>query len=768
MNALLAAWTVTAPLLLLVIPGLLSLHWRTQGLIERVAQVLLWSVSTTILWLYVGTLLHIPITILGFMLLVVSMGYLVWQRQQFTRFTVIQYSLLTAVMILLAYGALSAPYLLRQDGLPTGDIQKSIYWAQYIIDTNALPPYSVSEAQLNRDPVDFYTPGLHVLTALLLAVTPAPLVAVGLLSLVLVVATAVVATALAVTVLPAWPRLPVVAMTIVLLLSQLRFLRYVREPGYHFQNILGELLLFGTLYVGCTLLKKWSWQQASLGITLFLALILSHQFSTFLLVLILLPVLFIWLLKMSSGGRLRAWLNPTSVVTLGSGVLLLLGGGWWLGLLTKLPHLFTTTPHLLSFVPRLTTYPDLMGVMAFFLGLSGLVGLTITAARRRAWVTFAFCLAATVLLLLSQGPRMGIDIPPVRALFYIAVPFSITGAFVLLRLWYAAYKNARQQLSARVAIVGLLLILMTTTLTRAYTLTNQLRTNSTLTAEYEALITSLKSDPQAGGIVIDDYNRRASTWLLLAGKPMYARLGSELAVQTAEAEQSPLRERLYHKQLDFEKMYLLGSQPAVVSLFEKYGIRWIVGVAGSSSTTFDNNAALTPRWRSGDLTIYEYTAPISGSIATDLDQWLLRPSTLANDIGDNEDTFEHLQAAVPAARLSAPTEFANTTFRTTTAPVIPLRFNVGDYVRPLWSQENREQPDRAVDVVVILTTPVNGLILQTARGREHALTGSRNIVRLTAEEATYDEDGFVTFQLLNEAQLPVSLDVIALGLARVP
>ncbi len=107
------------------------------------------------------------------------------------------------------------------------------------------------------------------------------------------------------------------------------------------------------------------------------------------------------------------------------------------------------------------------------------------------------------------------------------------------------------------------------------------------------------------------------------------------------------------------------------------------------------------------------------------------------------------------------------TYRLTTAPYIPLRFNIGDYVRILWDQENTNQPDTAIELLVQFAVQTPPLPVSLPSGRLLTLNDNP-LLRIEPGDFVFDEQGFGEIIIHNPAQTPLAIDLIALGLARVP
>ncbi len=159
-------------------------------------------------------------------------------------------------------------------------------------------------------------------------------------------------------------------------------------------------------------------------------------------------------------------------------------------------------------------------------------------------------------------------------------------------------------------------------------------------------------------------------------------------------------------------------------------------------------------------------SPIQDNVTTQ-NTWLLRPTTLANDIGDREDTFEHLPASIRSARLSEPLFNKKDTYRETNAPLIPLAFNVGDYVEILWDKENTGRPDTSVDFYIQFTNKIpKNLTISTPSGNTYTL--EKNTINISANDLPFDDKGFITITINNPQEQTIAIDLIALGLANTP
>lgn len=762
-----------AVILAAIIPIFLSLpfvarNFMWKDTLASGVRTILWSFCALALLPLAGLLLGIPIALMGILMLMASILWAFAEHTVVFRREFIWHAMVITIPMLFGIAVFAVPFFTIHDGLPTGDIQKSILWAQEILQTNRLPDYQRAIPLLNRDPVDFYTPGLHGLTALIMAFSPAPLTSMGIFAIATAVCVAWIASAIAREVIPKKSSILLPVLAGIFTVTQYRFLRYLREPGYHFQNLLGELFLFGMIYLVLRFMRTREKQDAILFIFCGAALFFSHQFSVFIAFFAIsaMAIAFLILARRSIVRAVQAYSGIAIAICAASAITLLFG--YSLGLAEKIPAIFTTTPHLASLLPNISDYPATMGETWFYAGVLGIILLLIerkkNASEKRTAILFGS--ATVAILLLSQGPLIGIDIPPVRALFYLALPLSVGTAYIAHALLIGVIRTAsgKARVLAMAVLVSAILFGIGSAPYRSYaSLSHTVRTNSTLTAEQMYLIEALRSDRE-GGILVDDYNRRSASWLVLSGRPMFTRIAADLQRQMEESTQSKLRYELYEHQLDYEKIIELGSLSLIADIAKRNNISAITGIANSSSTAFAHNSALSAKESAGDIIMYELNGRTDTACTSPECLFLLQRATLANDIGDEMDTFEHLQASVRSARLSEPKASGNTTYRTTTAPVIPLKFNVGDYVRAIWDPEKSGSISYDMQFMLFLARPVEGLALAGMGDKTITIpTQSHSIVEVPQELLAMDEKGFITLFIFNPRRQELPIDLIALG-----
>lgn len=775
MNEYLAAIiSILVPLLPFFTPGIVSVASKRQShVLAWGARLVVTSLASWILTSYLVAYFNLPIMLTAIMIGIITAVYATVNHREIFSLPHTWYVLAVGVPLIIGLAVFAVPLLNTHGGLPTGDAQKAIFWAQDIIKHNQLPNYESALTRLNRDPVDFYTPGLHTVMAAMMALSPLPLITVSFFSIMCALTIALVGAAISKDLFDTRSRLFPATLVALLILTNFRFLRFLREPGYHLQNSVGEILLFVLLMLGLSLIHRWRTKEAILGCCTLVALILTHQFSSFIGAFMLLPTAVIFLVARRHIFTQQLRSQPLLLLALAAVFFSLLLGGLALGLQDKIPHIFTSTPHLLNEVPSLADYPTLLGPLFLALGISGALLLSSHIWRRHPHYleAIAFLAGTAIILALSQGPRIYIDVPPVRALLYAVVPLAITAGFLISKtIEVMIPRQSPLRFTVAMTLLAVIGIGAVGNVNLALgSLSHSVRTNATLTAGLQGLTTY--TDTQSGGsILADAYNRQSSLWLMLGQHPVFSRLAADGSRQMNEAKQSPLRQNVYINQLDFEKIFALGNWLGVLPLLTKHDISYVTGITGSSASAFVHNPALQfARW-SDDITLFHIKRPHTLSTNMDtgneVDSWLLRPTTLANDIGDDDDTFNHMGASLQATRLS-PAQFDNQqTYRVTHAPLFTARFNVHDYVDVLWDKDRDGKPDTALELYVRFVYPPAHTRILLPDGTRLVPTASA--VRLEPKQYIISPDGFIDITFTNPDAEAVAIDMIALGLARVP
>lgn len=734
---------------------------------------ILWMASATML----AALLHVPLSqfslgVLAASPLVALLSIPVLRTRMRSAMTLVRFGKLRIILLALITAILVVPFTRTHAELPTGDIQKAIYWATQIQESGRLPDYQ-SATSLNRDPVDFFTPALHTLTAAVGTTSGDLLRGSAWMSFIASMLLACMAVAW-IDLLP--HRRGASAFVFLFAALNLRILRYTLYSGYHYQNLIGELLLITGLWIACEALSRRDrvWRGLIRALPFFLILPLVHQFTAFLLV-VSAPLLFAIVLRIqwptiqkwqrTATQRARRMLSAVLLVL----AVTILAVATHPLIREKLGHLFTATPHLTGFVIPLWEYPALFGPSLTLWGIAGLfiLGALFRKTEQRTSILLLGVWTMS-LLILGQGPYFGIDIPSARALFYAAIPLSVfAGIFVT-----EALHRTLPSLPARTIFLPFLSLLVLTPLGQTAlgqlkSVTHRTRVNTTLTAETLELMSTPSQPPSSNRVLVDDWNRRRLTWLLLSNAHMLTRVGGDLRVIADEAQQSSLRAELYGRHLDFEKIFMLGNSPVILPLLERHGITQIAAATGISDDLFDANPLLVEQKRTADGTLYGLNER-KGSASDDSEsQFLLTPTTLANDVGDREDILSHSALSLVATRVGDPEKASGRTTRTIDADQFDLRLNVGTYLRPLWDADGNSVIDHPLRLLV-RTYPSTSTV--TVSSNTDALGSFRITPGVTeatllipAGTLTIDDHGFATITLASQDQ-PLTLDLVAVGI----
>lgn len=761
---------------------------------------MVWSTGLTLLL----TLLHTPLTPLTIVGAAVLPTILVvaWPTLRLSVLHTLKQLVLPSVatwLVVLTMAAVALPFLTVQGGLPTGDVQKAIVWGTSILDTTRLPTYGDALA-LNRDPADFATPGLHAVTAAVMRLSGDPLRGPAWFGLLGGLLLAGLAAALGNLLGPV--RLSLLPpLAFLLAAANARALRYTAAPGYHYQNLLGELVLVLAFIALLDAVGDRGHRRSLFPAIVAVALLpFVHQFSTFLAVLVL-PVLCAFLLLkyrreitallMRRFGQYR--------YTFGAVLLVVATAGAWLLLRSPLfidgvSRLVTSTPHLRGSLIPPQNIPELLGVSFVLLGAAGMV-IAIVRMRRREieWRWGPLILWIALLITVSQGPRWFLDIPSARTLFYAVTPLAVVAALALASVLERI--RALWPRAAPVLAPGVLALALAPTVgvplnaslqgfdrptSGTAVLTNHRHPrNATLTPQTQDFLSFLTANPPscpageprtcADGIVVDDWGRRRSTWAILSPYRMLTRVGADIHVSAQEAHQSRQRQRQYEALLDFEKVFSLATSPAIAPLLDRHGIAFIAGASGTSAEGFRQNPILEPVFENAEITVFRRK---TGSLPSDTDAtFLLAPTTLVNDLGDAEDSAEHLPLPLFAPSSSDPLVRSGRTVRDLRALESLITINAGRFVPHLWNANNDGSADRPVRL--LLRALANGargqLRIGTLELVSFALpnTGRWETIRLEipTSQIRLDRDGALTVTLATSDGL-LRLDLLAAGLAQ--
>ncbi|MBI3251669.1 MAG: hypothetical protein HYZ62_02025, partial [Candidatus Andersenbacteria bacterium] len=137
--------TVIAPILIFFFPGIgLTDAKSERNMLAYVSRLLLWSFTSVILVTFAGSFLALPRGAAAGILICITAGGVWYHRRTFFTLPTLWYSFGAATLMVAPLAAFSIPFLIQKQGLPTGDAQKAIYWAQSISQHGNLPDYSLS------------------------------------------------------------------------------------------------------------------------------------------------------------------------------------------------------------------------------------------------------------------------------------------------------------------------------------------------------------------------------------------------------------------------------------------------------------------------------------------------------------------------------------------------------------------------------------------------------------------------------------------------
>lgn len=675
---------------------------------------------------------------------------------------------------------LAIPLLTTHRQLPTGDIQKSIFWAQEIADSGHLPNYQLSTS-LNRDPSDFTTPALHSLTSTIISLNKNNFfAALSWFSFFCGIILALQASSIA-SFFSNKERVQFLAFFFAA--TNIRFLRFVFYPGYHYQNLIGEIFLVTVLYFFLISLQTWNNTKNLKMVVLpffglFFPLLLlpfTHQFTAFLGILIALTLLATLAIYGRKNIIILFKTNRKKLTLFGTVFLLLLAVTVFFSPLTKkLSALFNFHPHLKPFTISLFDYPTTLGVTFFLLGLGGLIYILFLAKKRRniyTTVTAVYCL---LILFLGQGSKLFIDIPSARTLFYASLPLAIFAAVFLSKIIWLGKRGVGAAIFSVLTISLATATHLNTTAQQLLVTNHSTRVNASLTQESLDFLSFLKSSNNANtktNLLIDDWNRRRLTWGILSPHNMLTRIGGDFGVIADESKQSDLRKSIYDNGLKYEKIFMLGNNPIVANLLAEQNISLIATAPDISASTFAHNPYLVPVFTNSETTVYKFS-PTDDKDPDDTEEnFLLEEATVANDVGDNEDTQAYTPLSLYATRISDPIFRSERSLREIQSVDGGIKINVEGYIAPLWDRDG----NKTIDVPLKLLLRVQGNGSETTiKNNEKELTTFNTLknekfadidIYIPSGKLSYDKKGFIDLKL-NIKHGPLIIDLIAVGITK--
>jgi hypothetical protein len=128
----------------------------------------------------------------------------------------------------------------------------------------------------------------------------------------------------------------------------------------------------------------------------------------------------------------------------------------------------------------------------------------------------------------------------------------------------------------------------------------------------------------------------------------------------------------------------------------------------------------------------------------------------------------HLPASIRATRLSDAQTTNNVTYRTSTAPLIPLSFNVNDYVVALWDQDEDGYADVPLQLSIKTYAGSGSLTVRYGNQQTQSVPTDGTPVTLSSQTINFTRSKYVVITVENPSQQPLNIDLIALGLSRAP
>ena len=334
---------------------------------------------------------------------------------------------------------------IAQGFAPAGDSYMAVLWSRIIDKTGSIPDY-VAIAEYWGKPGDIYfTPNLHILLEITHLLTGLSLAhSVILLSLLAGCIIPILLFAIA--------RLKNTKLAIIVFLLASaglgRSLRYFTEPGYHFQNLFGDLIIVFLVYLFFTFLQHLKKAQDNKRLVLYLALTLLtvnsllfyHQLSSFIGLIILGMIFLVSLSDRLVRQKVLRWRSIVVFLLAGSFFVVALLFTGYESTVFQLFGKVEVGDDLYKLMRSWELYPQLLGndfvVYAGMLGLIILLGRLVYLIKNKKPYLFEIIILAWLLvpLILSKAPLLYIKLMPMRFFWYIGYPLVIVAAYGLYYL----------------------------------------------------------------------------------------------------------------------------------------------------------------------------------------------------------------------------------------------------------------------------------------------------------------------------------------------
>ncbi len=322
---------------------------------------------------------------------------------------------------------------------PNGDSYMSVLWANIIQNDQSIPDYSVYSSEWNKPGSTYFTPFLHINLAIYSWISGISTVY----SVILINSICFIFLFLALFITcRLLDRNSGFIAGIIFILFSGRVLRYLILPGYHYQNLLGDFLLVFSIFLLLVIAQKKpnnSKKEIAILFFLLMALYYTHQLSFFVAFWIIILPLTYFIIKITNPKHLIVIVGAVSLAA----IIIFLSSHKFLLELFYATFIYLDPLHI-SEVKSITEYPALIlngelfliAGLGIFLYIIGLLNKKLNLRDKNLLLIVYQCL---LLLILSFGPLIHLNIPPIRILWYIEYPLIILVSFFSVK--FLRYSN---------------------------------------------------------------------------------------------------------------------------------------------------------------------------------------------------------------------------------------------------------------------------------------------------------------------------------------
>lgn len=705
------------------------------------------------------------------------------------------------LVLVIAFAILIKAYPLYYfNNFAESESAKAIFWAKQIMTTHAIPDYQKVPSGFSD--VDFDTPGLHIFVASIGLLSDSPLVSiVGVITVIESLAASFLIYSVA---FKLTGNKAISTLTLLFFSAALPFMRYTNLPGYHFQNLFGEVLIFLTIYLILHILDG---KNLGISISLFslslFSLLTVHKLSAysmlFLLVVMLFPI-------MALRGRKTLNLVTRHVIVTVSSLVLILLLVFYTLLTIMRPTLnaflyggvgrIGLTPSYLQ-SPSLNDYINTFGAYYVLLSFTGVLicaFYSVKAKEKRFYNIFLLAWFLGVLTM-SQGPNLYLYIAPWRSMYYLSAPFAILASIGVCTILAASSKQVRRFISLKAwpKYLGICILLMVL-------LASCFATSLAIFASYDSLVKTIEfgeNSPRSGmmnsevhdilrwlehntqlddRILVDYWGSSRLEWMFASGRFISFRVGPFIRSYLQDYLRSPhLEERqsLYVHELNFEKIFMMGNSKIAAYLFDNYDFKYLVANR-TSETAFSNNTYFSQVYRTANYIVYEF--PNTPSPILDSNETIVaKPDTLANKLGDQNDFLESSEAYINSSSRWRIIYLNGTNARVNNKGAAYISFNLEDYVQEIWDENDDGIPDENLTFMMRVYDNHFQFSFYTRNGSEWYLgaipstlkgngSGAWKVVsfRIDSRLVTIDAGKISFLMQVDDRKGPVMIDWIAL------